>query len=373
MMASFSGILVTILVLGVLIAIHEAGHFLAAKSIKVPVRQFAIGFGPRIFGFQWGETECRLNWIPLGGYCAFVDDETGGDDEPGAPAAEPVDPTLLLRNRAIWQRTWVVSAGVIFNFVSAYLILFGTNLGLGVPTGHQLVGVKTVIAGSAAEQAGMKPGDRIMKVGGQGFEDFKGFKDRLGGFKDQQVPIEVVRGGETVALTAKPDAAGKLGFQPSIRAERRPSAGLGEAVMVAADQQAKFTAMLCGALWSLFSAPGEMLDKTGGPVAIVAMGDQVYQDDPWLLLEFAVILSIELAIINLLPLPALDGGHLVLLAIEKVRRRPLPRRIEEKILVSGFVMIMGLGMLLILKDIFTVPGMYKPVPAPAVSAPAPAK
>lgn len=371
MMASFTGILVTILVLGVLIAIHEAGHFLAAKSIKVPVRQFAIGFGPRIVGFQWGETECRLNWIPLGGYCAFVDDETGEEsDEPGAPAPEPVAPELLLRNRAIWQRTWVVSAGVIFNFVSAYLILFGTNLGLGVPTGHQLVGVKTVLAGSAAEKAGLQPGDRISKVGGKGFEDFKGFKDQLGGFKGLPVPIEVTRGAETVALTATPDAQGKLGFQPSIRAERRPSAGLGEAVMVSADQQWKFTTMLAGALWSLFTAPSEMLDKTGGPVAIVAMGDQVYQDDPWLLLEFAVILSIELAIINLLPLPALDGGHLVLLALEKVRRRPLPRRIEEKILVSGFIMIMGLGMLLILKDIFTVPGMYKPVPAPAISSPA---
>ena len=375
MMASFSGILVTLLVLGVLIAIHEAGHFLAAKSIKVPVRQFAIGFGPRIFGFQWGETECRLNWIPLGGYCAFVDDETGIDeDEAGAPAAQPIAPESLLRNRPIWQRTWVVSAGVIFNFVSAWLILFGSNLGLGVPTGHQLVGVKTVIAGSAAEQAGMRPGDRISTIAGKGFDDFQGFKDQLGAFKTTTVALEVQRGGETVALTATPDAQGKLGFQPSIRAERRPVAGLGEAVMVASDQQVKFTAMLCGALWSLFTAPGDMLDKTGGPVAIVAMGDQVYQDDPWLLLEFAVILSIELAIINLLPLPALDGGHLVLLAIEKVRRRPLPRRIEERILVSGFIMIMGLGMLLILKDIFTVPGMYKPAPAPAISSPAaPAK
>src|SRR3989338_757272 len=105
MMASFSGILVTLLVLGVLIAIHEAGHFLAAKSIKVPVRQFAIGFGPRIFGFQWGETECRLNWIPLGGYCAFVDDETGIDEEEaGAPAAQPIAPESLPDRPVAQQR-----------------------------------------------------------------------------------------------------------------------------------------------------------------------------------------------------------------------------------------------------------------------------
>lgn len=361
--ASLTGVLMTLLVLGVLIAIHESGHFLAAKSIKVPVRQFAIGFGPRIIGFTWGETECRLNWIPLGGYCAFVDDETSEED---GPDAAPIAPERLLRNRPIWQRTWVVSAGVIFNFVSAWLILFGSQLALGTPSGNEIIRVKTVIAESAAAKAGLVSGDRILKVDGKPIIDFQGFKTALGDSKLKAIAIEVERGTAPVTLNATPDKDGRIGFQPGIRAERRPVAGLGEAVVQASIQQMKFTDMLAGALWSLFTSPGDMLDKTGGPVAIVAMGDQVYQDDPLMLLDFAVILSIELAIINLLPLPALDGGHLVLLAIEKIRRRPLPRRIEERILVSGFMMIMGLGMLLILKDLFTVPGMYKaPPPAPA--------
>jgi RIP metalloprotease RseP len=137
---------------------------------------------------------------------------------------------------------------------------------------------------------------------------------------------------------------------------------------MATQRQGETTVMLCNALYQLFTSPGTMMDKTGGPVQIVAMGDQIYQDDPWQLLTFAVILSIELAIINLLPLPALDGGHIVMLLLEKLRGRPLPRRIEERILVSGFVMIMGLGMLLIFKDLMTVPGMYKHSPATATSA-----
>lgn len=356
MIASFQGIFVTLLVLGVLIAIHESGHFLAAKSIKVPVRQFAIGFGPRIFGFSWGETECRLNWIPLGGYCAFLDDE-----EEGKVEGDPSDPRLL-RNRAIWQRTWVVSAGVIFNFVSAWLILLGSNMSLGVPTGHQLVGVKMVLAGTPAQKAGLQSGDSIVALAKQPFEDFKGFKERLGQYREKPTTVAILRNGHPMELAVVPTKDGTLGFQPSIRAERQPPASFVAATIAATDQQIKFTTMLSGALYQLFSAPVSMLDKTGGPVAIVAMGDQVYQDDPWLLLEFAVILSIELAIINLLPLPALDGGHLVMLVLEKLRGRPLPRRIEERIMVSGFIMIMGLGMLLICKDIVTVPGMYKPLP-----------
>lgn len=371
MIASFSGILVTILVLGILIAIHESGHFLAAKSIKVPVRQFAIGFGPRIVGFTWGETECRLNWIPLGGYCAFVDDEEDADAaaDPTAPAAAP---EMLLRNRPIWQRTWVVSAGVIFNFLSAWLILFGSNLAQGVPTGHQLVGVNKVVPASAAEKAGLLPGDRIESVAGQKFDGFDGFKTILGNKKDQPVEIAVARGGQTVTLTATPDKDGRLGFQPSIKDERRAASGLGEAITVANSEQVRYTVMLTGALAQLFSAPGENMSKTGGPVAIVAMGDQVYQTDPWKLLEFAVILSIELAVINLLPLPALDGGHLVLLALEKIRRRPLPREMEQKVMAFGFLLIMGLGMLLIGKDLINLPTMYGPRPAapsPAVASP----
>lgn len=361
----------TILVLGVLIAIHEAGHFLAAKSLKIPVRQFAIGFGPRIIGFQWRETECRLNWIPLGGYCAFADDQ---QEEPVEGVTEDLPPEAYLRNRPIWQRTWVVSAGVVFNFVSAWLILFGSNLGMGIPTGNQVVSAKVIMPGTPAQRAGVQPGDQFVQVAGEPVKQFEGFRERLKKFKGQEITLQLRRGGELLTVQATPDAEGRLGFQPSQRAERRAPAGLLEAFSAANDQQIKYTVLLGNALWSLFSAPSEMMDKTGGPVAIVAMGDQVYQDNPWLLLDFAVFLSIELAIINLLPLPALDGGHLVLLAVEKLRRRPLPRAVEERILVAGFILIMGLGMLLILKDIFTVPNLYgQPPIAPSASSQAPAR
>ncbi|MEB3223814.1 MAG: RIP metalloprotease RseP [Candidatus Sericytochromatia bacterium] len=367
MVASFSGILMTVLVLGVLIAIHEAGHFLAAKSLNIPVRQFAIGFGPAIVGFQWRETEVRLNWIPLGGYCAFADDQ---QEEPVEGIAEDLPPEAYLRNRPIWQRVWVVSAGVVFNFVSAWFILLGSNLGLGVPTGDQDVLVKAVMPDSAAVRAGLQPGDRLVKVDGRGFARFDDFRRELAAHKGQAIPLEVRRGETTVVLQATPDAKGRLGFQPSIRPVRRAVTGVVDALQQTNEQQIKITVMLADALTKLFSSPSTMIDQTGGPVAIVAMGDQVYQDNPWLLLEFAVLLSIELAIINLLPLPALDGGHLVFLTLEALRGRPLPRAVEERILVAGFLFVMGLGVALIVKDLFTVPGMYGP-PKPSVAPAAP--
>lgn len=367
--ASIQGILVTIILLGILIAIHEAGHFLAAKSLKIPVRQFAIGFGPRIIGFQWGETECRLNWIPLGGYCAFEDDMGENKDEGGvnSEAAE-----RLMRNRPIWQRTWVVSAGVIFNFVSAWLILWFSIMAMGqAPTGRQLVSVQQTLPGTPAATAGLQAGDRIVEIQDQTFRNFTEFQTTLGQFAGRPITVEVQRGDAIVPLAVTPTEKGTLGFQAQVENETEKVGNPFTAMVAATQNQARITTDLWHALGAIFARPNEMMSQTGGPIAIVAMGDQLYQHDPWKLIDFAVLLSIELAIINILPLPALDGGHLVLLAIEKLRGKPLPRRIEESVLVAGFVLIMGLGMLLIMKDIFTVPGMYQETP-PAVTSPAPA-
>lgn len=366
--ASIQGILVTIILLGILIAIHEAGHFLAAKSLKIPVRQFAIGFGPRIFGFQWGETECRLNWIPLGGYCAFEDD-MGENKEEGSGGVNSEQAERLMRNRPIWQRTWVVSAGVIFNFVSAWLILWFSIMAMGVaPTGRQLVSVQATLPGTPAASAGLMAGDRITEIENQTFRNFTEFQTTLGQHAGKPITVDVLRGGEPVELAVTPTEKGTLGFQAQVENETEKIGNPLVAMVAATQNQYRITTDLWHALGAIFQKPNEMMSQTGGPIAIVAMGDQLFQHDPWKLIDFAVLLSIELAIINILPLPALDGGHLVLLAIEKLRGKPLPRRIEESVLVAGFVLIMGLGMLLIMKDIFTVPGMYQE--RPAVTEPA---
>lgn len=351
---SLPGILITILVLGVLITVHEAGHFLAAKSLKIPVKQFAIGFGPKIFGFVWGETECRLNWIPLGGYCAFVDDtEEGKSAGVNSEAASG-----LLRARPIWQRVWVVSAGVIFNAVFAWLLLFGMAIGIGVPTGQQTVAVQRVLPNTPAVAAGLAPKDRLVAVAGERVETFAGFAAALKAHAGTPTTVTVEREGKALDLQATPNAEGKLGFAPLIDDQKAREPNPLKAALFASQREAQVAHDLWGALARLVTQPKQAMGETGGPVAIVAFGDQIFQVDPLKLFDFAVLLSIELAIINILPLPALDGGHLLMLLIEAVRGKPLPRRIEEGILTAGFMLLMGLGVLLILKDIVTLPGMY---------------
>ncbi|HEY9722215.1 MAG TPA: site-2 protease family protein [Oscillatoriaceae cyanobacterium] len=351
MNASFTGILVTIILLGLLIVIHEGGHFLAAKSLRIPVRQFAIGFGPKVFGVRWGETEVRLNWIPLGGYCAFVDDEEEGQQA-------DVDPSRLLRSRPVIQRMWVVSAGVIFNFVSAWLILWFSMMALGVPTGHQLLYAQKVLPGTPAAAAGLKSGDEVIAVQNQTFKDFAGFKDLMDKYKGKPIVVTLDRAGKSVAMPITSKADGTLGFMPMIREQKQPAGNPVQAAGAAAVRQGTITSQLWHALSGFVTQPRTMIKETGGPISIVAFGDQIFQVDPFKLIDFAVLLSIELAIINILPLPALDGGHLAMLIIESFRGKPLPRRVEEGILMAGFVLIMGLGALLILKDLLTVPGMY---------------
>lgn len=392
MSSSLLGILVTVAVLGVLITIHELGHYLAAVSLGVPVREFAIGFGPRLLGRRVGETDFALNLIPLGGYCAFLDDfsEEGSPPSPQPPgpseaeAATPGSPDLaaevdpedprLLRNRAVWERTWVVSAGVIFNYVSAWLILLTAALWLGVPTGREVVGVKAVLPNTPAAAVGLAPGDRLVQVNGQGVQAFAGFKKALVEAHGQPIRLEVDRGGQALSLEVKPTAEGTLGFRPTIKPERRPVGGLGEAMGAATQSQWEYTTMLTGALAGIFAHPSTAGAQLGGPLMIVDTGKEIFQVDPTLLVNLAVVLSIELAIINLLPLPALDGGHLVFLALEKLRGQPLPRLLEQRILVAGFMTLLGLGVVLIGKDLFTLGAKYgggNPPSAPAAS-PAPA-
>lgn len=401
MSSSLLGILVTVAVLGVLITIHELGHYLAAVSLKVPVREFAIGFGPRLLGRRVGETDFSLNLIPLGGYCAFLDDvgeaEEGSGDQapsdaeafqggapegspshghlapPASPELDPNDPRLL-RNRAIWERTWVVSAGVIFNYVSAWFILLAAALWLGVPTGKELVGVKSILPNTPAAAVGLAPGDRLVKVNGAPIQAFAAFKEALVGAHGQAIRLELQRGDQPITLQVKPTAEGTLGFRPTIKPERRPVGGLGEAMGAATQSQWEYTKMLAGALAGIFAHPSTAGEQLGGPLMIVDTGKEIFQVDPTLLVNLAVVLSIELAIINLLPLPALDGGHLVFLALEKLRGQPLPRLLEQRILVAGFMTLLGLGVVLIGKDLFTLGAKYGgqgPMPSPTNTAPAP--
>lgn len=347
-----------IALLAVLIFLHELGHFLAAKSLKIPVKQFALGFGPAIWARQWGETQYRVNWLPLGGYCAFADDQT--DDE----ETRTTEPHAYLRNRPLWQRAIVVSAGVFANVVIAWFVLVVQTGVSGVPTPVMLDTAKegvliTNIVSKTAKEAGLKEGDRVFAIDGRKLESVEDFRTHVQKRPDSDVVLTVKRGPEVdtakeLQIKAHANKDGKLGVgiaQPQKLTYRQVS-GPVELLVEGTKQTWRITSMMGQGLWML--ATGKLpLDMVGGPIAIVHMGATTVKGFDQFCM-FAAMISLDLAIINFLPIPGLDGGHILFILFEAIFRRPLPRRVEETILQTGLLLLLGLGMLLIFKDIFTL-------------------
>ncbi len=348
-----------IALLAVLIFLHEAGHFLAAKALRIPVKQFALGFGPALVARQWGETQYRINVLPLGGYCAFADDQT--DDPEGTRTTEP---HAYLRNRPLWQRTIVVSAGVAANVLIAWVALV-LQLGVvGIPQEKLLdtskVGVMvTTVVGKPAKAAGLKEGDRVTAIDGVKLDSPEDFQKQVRTRAQKDLTLAITRrdkaGAETaMTVKARPDANGKLGVgiaQPRELTFRKAS-GPVEVLVEGTRQTVRLGKAMGQGLWMLFS--GQLpLDMIGGPIAIVHMGATSVQDF-YQLCMYAAMVSLDLAIVNFLPIPGLDGGHLLFILFEAIFRRPLPRRVEESILGTGLILLLTLGVLLIVKDILSL-------------------
>lgn len=347
-------IFLVVLVLALLIAFHEFGHFICAKSLGVPVKIFSIGFpmgrGP-LLSFRWGETDVQLNPLPLGGFCAFMDDQNVEDTE-ALDNYTPGDKRFL-KNRAIWERAIIISGGVVANMIVAYLILFGLVLGTGVPDPSQPGGVVVggVIENTPAAAAGFEPGDKILRINGETVPNVEQMQQRIQNNKSQAVQIEVRRLEKQLTLEATPTAEGTIGVQIQDLLNKRPVTGLGEAFVRGWQDLVAMFVMLSEALWRLVTGVLP-LNQVGGIVEVVNIGAKVSQTGFVQLMYFAALISVELAILNILPIPALDGGHLMLLVIEGLRGKPLSRRMEESLHYTGFMLLIGLGVFLIFKDVW---------------------
>ncbi|HBN07876.1 MAG TPA: RIP metalloprotease RseP [Cyanobacteria bacterium UBA8530] len=345
-------ILEVILILGILVLVHELGHFLAAKSIKIPVKQFALGFGPALFSRRWGETEMRLNALPLGGYCAFADDQEEDEKE-----ENPIDPSLMLRNRGWWERAYVISAGVICNFVLAYFVLVAMVAFVGITTPKPGILVGNLLPQMPAIQSGLKTGDTVLRVNEKEIKTGQDFIDTILANSKKPVTLFVQREGKPIQIKVVPNQYGKIGVGIQSRFETRRVKYFYEPWIQGAIQQKEMTISLLEGLGQLVT--GKLpLSQVGGPIEIVNIGSKVAQADQSNLFAFTALISIELAIVNFLPLPALDGGLLLLLLIEAVRRRRLPVHMEAVLNQAGLYLLLGLGLLLIVKDLV---GIIRPM------------
>lgn len=349
-------VLAAIVVLGILIVVHELGHFAAARLQGIYVTKFSIGFGPVLAKYQGKETEYALRAIPLGGYVAFPDDEPENNI--------PLDDPNLLRNRPLFDRAIVISAGVIANLIFAYFLLVGQVATVGIQDVNYQPGVliPEIITevNSPALVAGLKNNDVVIAVDGKTLPAsptaIDTLRNTIQDSPNQPLEFTVKRGDEVVKLNITPQASetgeGKIGVMLSPYGEiiKRHPQNMGELFTTASQQFERYTMLTVQGFGQLITNFKETSQQVAGPVAIVAVGAELAKNDLGNLFQFGALISINLAIINILPLPALDGGQLAFLAFEGVMGKPLPNRLQEGIMQTGLVLLLGLGIFLIVRD-----------------------
>lgn len=353
---SFESVLEAIAVLTAIIVVHESGHFLAASLQGIHVSKFAIGFGPILAKLDYNNVEYSLRAFPLGGFVGFPDND---------PDSEiPIDDENLLKNRPTLDRSIVVSAGIIANVIFAYAIIFVQVLSVGLPVQEAFPGVLVpeVKTFSAASRDGLLSGDVILAV--DGTELSKTGPDAVSRIVDivkrnpkGDVLFRIERGNKDFDIRVTPDknfdGTGKIGVQlsPNVRITKVRPRNIPETFIFAGKEFMGLSSNVLDGLKETFFNFSQTASKVSGPVAIIAVGAEVARSNIDGLYQFAALLNINLAVINLLPLPALDGGTLALILLEAVRGgRKLPVEVEQGIMSSGIMLVIFLGLFLIVKD-----------------------
>ncbi|ESR23469.1 RIP metalloprotease RseP [Lutibaculum baratangense] len=329
-------------VLTVVVFFHELGHFMVARWCGVKIEAFSVGFGPELWGFTDRHgTRWKLSVIPLGGYVRFFGDEnvaSAPDSEAVAGMAED-DRRASFHGKGLGARAAIVAAGPIANFILAVVIftVIFTTIGRFVSPAE----VETVVPDSAAAEAGFQPGDVITAIDGRAIGSFSEMQRIVSTNPEVELTFRVDRGGEEVVLAATPELQeisdpfgstqriGRLGIQGVVG---------GSATMKRYDPFTAFV-MGLGETWFVVERTGAYLagvvtgtqaaDQLGGPIRIAQVSGEVAQLGFAALLNLTAVLSISIGLLNLLPIPMLDGGHLLFYAVEAVRGRPLSARAME--------------------------------------------
>jgi regulator of sigma E protease len=330
-------------VLTIVVFFHELGHFLVARWCGVAVRVFSIGFGPEIIGVNdhYG-TRWRLSWVPLGGYVKFIDDDNvaSAQGRKALDALSEEDRKRSFQGKPVLARAAVVAAGPIANFVLAVVIftlifsLFGERI-----TAPK---VDVVNPGSAAETAGFMPGDRVLSVDGQAIESFGEMQRIVSTSADQKLTFAVERDGKTIDIVATPERKeitdrfgnvmriGLLGIQRNASPDdwtlkrHDPITAFGMAL-----KECYFVvSRSLGYLYDVVTGR-EAADQLGGPIRIAQVSGQVATAGFIALLNLAAVVSVSIGMLNLFPIPMLDGGHLLFYGIEGIRGRPLSEATQE--------------------------------------------
>ena len=341
-------VLVGVLLLGILVAVHEFGHFMAARLTGIEVMEFAIGMGPKLIGWTGKRgTKFSLRCIPFGGFCAFY----GEDDVEGKSKDDP----RAYNKQAVWKRMITVAMGPVMNFVLAFVVLTGYLWYVGDAVVEPYIyGVEE---NGPAYVAGIQTDDVITAVNGVNVLD--GTKDTLIAAIDGDDPLvlTVRRGSEVFETTADPfwddnTRSYRIGITVSGHIVDTLPISFGTAVSRGWSDCLSFSTAILDALRALVTT-GEGLDETGGPVAVISMVSQEvanYGVDAFI--TMLAFISVNLGIMNLLPIPGLDGSRLLFHAIEGVRGKPIKPELEGTIHLVGTLLLLGLLAIITLRDVW---------------------
>lgn len=323
-----------LLIISVLVFIHELGHYLVARWCGVRVTDFAVGFGPELVGYTDGAgTRWKVCAIPLGGYVRMA----GDAETDGKAPSEPTPGTYAATTP--WQRVAISFAGPAANLLLTFALLTGLFMA-SVP--QPSISVASVAPNSPAAAAGMQAGDRLVSIGGVAIKTWQDLAPQLAA--GQAVAVVVDRNGQTVTLSATPDANNRLGINLGTATVHGPGVGPLEASGMAIDRSVAITKLIFTTLGDLVAnlAKGEVRsDQVGGPVAMAQGASQSADAGLWMFVFYMAMLSLNLGLMNLLPIPPLDGGHIVLNTLRGLKI-PLPQKAETFLFILGALLLLGL-------------------------------
>jgi regulator of sigma E protease len=356
-------ILTFLIVLTVLVFVHELGHYLSARRNGVKVQIFSIGFGPELLGWtDRAGTRWKLSLIPIGGYVKMF-----GDADAASIPSESVqemteeEKAVSFFHKRLLQRTEIVAAGPAANFLFAIVVLAGFFMTVGQPFTPANIG--EVVAGSAAEQAGIQPKDTIVAIDGKTIERFEDIQQVVGLNSGEPMQVLVRRDGQELTLSATPSVIeekdvfgnvhriGRLGIKRNGTefVRRDPVSALWRA----ADETWNMATGTLTALGQIVMGT-RTTDELGGPIRIAQMSGVVAEGGPNSVIWFMAVLSVNLGLINLFPIPILDGGHLLFYAAEAIRGRPLGQRAQEYGFRVGLALVLTLMIFVTWNDLVRI-------------------
>lgn len=346
-------LLAFLFVIGVVVIVHEFGHFIAARSVGIRVERFSVGFPPRMIGKRFGDTDYCISWIPLGGYVKMAGMIDESMDNPEKITGAPDE----FMSKNFLQKSWVITAGVILNFALAWVLYTGLAISEGMPVPSTEAMPLAVMDGNPAAEAGIEPGDKIVSIDGVPVPSWEALVERVHASPGQALLFVWEREGERMEATITPRAGnvpnvegevGLIGISGPGIAGYEP-VGFFEGIAMGGRDTIAVLGVATDTIRQLFSGAATVKDL-GGPVMIAKWSGEVAEQGFTALLRFIAFISINIGFLNILPIPVLDGGHLVLILLEAVARRPIPVKVKLAIQQVGMIGLLILMAVILWND-----------------------